>query len=298
MGSKIDINVFLPYNLRVKNKFVNSASAIFNALAIAAPLCLSALPPANDQDINAPDDAIFNLLQDMAYTDILNGKGAQLVLSERSVDQWGVAYQEFCTNQYMDGCAPNKTTEAEHFDIGLYRLLNEVNSLYNQEIAYETDEVAYSGKIEVWRDPMLSPPPGYDDPAGDCEDYAISKRAALIAGGVNPANILILVVDVQDPDNNALHAILAVKTDIGVLILDNARENIMHWNNTGYALLAAQSPTSPSKFYEASVESIVTNRVAVADIPVPMDRPLQESITAIEDRGMTIPIPRPRPIRQ
>jgi predicted transglutaminase-like cysteine proteinase len=54
---------------------------------------------------------------------------------------------------------------------------------------------------------------------GDCEDFAIAKYIALKSLGMDPAKMRIVVL--QDMRRQVTHAVLAVYTGNGVLILDN-----------------------------------------------------------------------------
>ena len=73
--------------------------------------------------------------------------------------------------------------------------------------------------------------------AGDCEDYVLSKRRALINAGLPPSSLRIAYVKAQGVD----HAILIVKTDGSDLVLDNLVSNIIPLQNTRYRLIAVSS---------------------------------------------------------
>jgi predicted transglutaminase-like cysteine proteinase len=88
-----------------------------------------------------------------------------------------------------------------------------VNSGINQLIAYRKDSVTY-GKLDYW----ASPEETLARRAGDCEDFAILKMAALLQAGV-PASSMSLVV-LQDTKRHVFHAVLSVSTSNGAYILD------------------------------------------------------------------------------
>jgi predicted transglutaminase-like cysteine proteinase len=88
-----------------------------------------------------------------------------------------------------------------------------VNSGINQLIAYRKDSVVY-GKLDYW----ASPEETLARRAGDCEDFAILKMAALLQAGV-PASSMSLVV-LQDTKRRVFHAVLSVSTSDGAYILD------------------------------------------------------------------------------
>ncbi len=73
--------------------------------------------------------------------------------------------------------------------------------------------------------------------SGDCEDYVLSKRRALIRAGLPPSSLRIAYVKAQGID----HAILVVKTDVSDLVLDNLAANIVPLRNTGYRVIAISS---------------------------------------------------------
>jgi predicted transglutaminase-like cysteine proteinase len=70
--------------------------------------------------------------------------------------------------------------------------------------------------------------------AGDCEDYVLSKRRALINAGVPASSLRIAHVKAQGVD----HAILVVKTDVTDLVLDNLVSKVVPLQKTRYRVLA------------------------------------------------------------
>ena len=79
--------------------------------------------------------------------------------------------------------------------------------------------------------------------SGDCEDYALAKRQALIAAGWAPSHLLIAVV--EDPLAGP-HAVLIARTDRGDLILDNLTDQILPWAETGLTFISRQSEKLPA----------------------------------------------------
>ncbi|RRI03070.1 transglutaminase [Mesorhizobium tamadayense] len=94
-----------------------------------------------------------------------------------------------------------------------------VNSSINRLIAYRKDSVVY-GKLDYWAKPseILA------HRAGDCEDFAILKMAALLRAGI-PAQSMSLVV-LQDRRRKFFHAVLSVSTGSGAFILDSLSNNV------------------------------------------------------------------------
>lgn len=67
--------------------------------------------------------------------------------------------------------------------------------------------------------------------AGDCEDFALTKRSRLIRAGI-PAGAL-RMADVTTAKGTR-HAVLVVKTTSGDYVLDNLRGGIIRREFTGY----------------------------------------------------------------
>jgi len=81
--------------------------------------------------------------------------------------------------------------------------------------------------------------------AGDCNDYAVTKRHELLARGW-PARLLILA-EVVVPSGEH-HLVLVVRTNAGDLLLDNLNANIRPLSAARYGWVRAQSPENP-KFW-------------------------------------------------
>jgi hypothetical protein len=105
-----------------------------------------------------------------------------------------------------------------------------------------TDLVAF-GREELWTLPITEPdrPRGKEKPLGDCEDFALEKRKALIEAGI-PQDALYLAVAVSAV--TGLHAVLVIATDEGDFVLDNMSEWLVEWNKTSYVWIQRQASTS------------------------------------------------------
>jgi predicted transglutaminase-like cysteine proteinase len=110
--------------------------------------------------------------------------------------------------------------------------LEQVNRYVNQSVSPVTDLDLY-GKVEVWT---------YPSGKGDCEDYVLLKRRMLIERGWPESTLLITVV--RD-ENNEGHAVLTARTDIGDLVLDNKRKEVLRWTDTPYTFVKQQSDRNP-----------------------------------------------------
>ncbi len=81
--------------------------------------------------------------------------------------------------------------------------------------------------------------------AGDCNDYAVTKRHQLVESGM-PAKALRLSV-VKTPSGIG-HLVLVVSTTQGDLVLDNLTEAVRTWQSTAYSWIKIQSANN-SRFW-------------------------------------------------
>ena len=70
---------------------------------------------------------------------------------------------------------------------------------------------------------------------GDCEDYALTKRAKLIASGLPASALRMATVRTRTGEG---HAVLVVRTDKGDYVLDNLSGEVKAWNRTGLRWIA------------------------------------------------------------
>lgn len=98
--------------------------------------------------------------------------------------------------------------------------LGETNRAVNLAIRAADD-----GADDVWSSPLAT----FASGAGDCEDYAIAKLAALRLAGVAPEDLRIVVV--RDVRAGEAHAVAAAKLDGHWLMLDNRRMAMVEDDN-------------------------------------------------------------------
>lgn len=140
-----------------------------------------------------------------------------------------VGHYEFCQkipqecNQRTPKQAPIEMTRK------LWAKIVSINSSVNSKIAPRTDMELW-GKEEVWSYPNS----GF----GDCEDYALEKRRALMNIGVPAGDLLMTVA--RQPNGDG-HAVLTVRTSLGEFILDNLETRVLSWTATDYTYLKRQS---------------------------------------------------------
>lgn len=139
-------------------------------------------------------------------------------------------FLSFCM-RFPDQCkSPDNAPSTLAMTPEVWATLEQVNEKYNWDIRPEEDEEHY-GRAEYWNIPT--------DGYGDCEDYALSKRKALLdAGFPEPALRIALVLT----HRGERHAVLTVTTDQGDYVLDNLSRNVLGWNQTDYIWIERQDP--------------------------------------------------------
>ncbi len=108
-------------------------------------------------------------------------------------------------------------------------LLDRVNRDVNGSIRPQAE----TGRTDVWK---------IGGPSGDCEDYALTKQAALLRKGFPSSALLMTTVVTRSGEP---HAVLMVRTDRGDFVLDNLSPLIKPWNSTGYRFTSMQSEDNP-----------------------------------------------------
>lgn len=139
------------------------------------------------------------------------------------------AWTDFC-NRKPSECTVNPA-EPEQVELTpkLWRTMLTLNNKANREIEAVTDQDHW-GVVDRWDIP--------EDGKGDCEDYVLLKRKRLAEAGVPRRAMRVTVVIDEE---NAGHAVLMVRTDRGDYILDNKRNAVLPWNQTGYVYVKRES---------------------------------------------------------
>lgn len=139
---------------------------------------------------------------------------------------------DFC-QRYRGECeAPELTATDVTLTPKTMKEIERVNQWVNSNITPMSD-MDHWGVVDQWDYPS--------DGKGDCEDYALLKRKLLIEEGL-PRQALLMTV-VKDLNNDG-HAVLTVKTNKGDFILDNMRDDVRAWTQTGYRFVKRQSQTN------------------------------------------------------
>jgi predicted transglutaminase-like cysteine proteinase len=76
---------------------------------------------------------------------------------------------------------------------------------------------------------------------GDCEDFALTKRAMLIAAGWPSRALSLTVVKTAWGEG---HAVLSVHTSSGTMVLDNLARGVKPLRSAGYRIVAMQGGSS------------------------------------------------------
>jgi predicted transglutaminase-like cysteine proteinase len=126
---------------------------------------------------------------------------------------------------------------------GDIRTLTTLNRRVNRSIRRASDDAQY-GRAEYWTVPQGR------DATGDCEDYVLAKRRALLDAGVSPEALSIAVVRTR---RGEMHAVLLVATEGGEMVLDNLSPWIVPWTEAPYEWLERQVAGSAHRWVRAAV---------------------------------------------
>jgi predicted transglutaminase-like cysteine proteinase len=158
--------------------------------------------------------------------DLTNVAFVQVASANTSIP---VGHLDFCRNRPAECQAHSSVEPAVGLSEANWHQLVSINAHFNQTIVPVTDAELYQVE-EFW----TYPTGGY----GDCEDFALAKRRALIDAGWPASTLLVAVVRQSDGSG---HAVLMVRTDRGDLVLDNQDSAIRVWNETPYKYIKRQS---------------------------------------------------------
>jgi predicted transglutaminase-like cysteine proteinase len=148
-----------------------------------------------------------------------------------------VGASEFCKSHRGECKANPNAVGAMGLTEARWNQLVQINNVINAGVVAVTDEDLYK-VAEYW---------AYPDGYGDCEDFALAKRKALIEAGWNPSTLLMTVVR---ESKGTGHAVLMVRTDRGDLVLDNQDGRVLLWNETPYQFLKRQSQADAGQWVD------------------------------------------------
>ncbi len=139
------------------------------------------------------------------------------------------AWSDLCKRSPLECRVDTAESDRVEMTPKLWKSVVAINNKTNREIEAVTDEDHW-GVVDRWSLP--------DDGKGDCEDYALLKRKRLAEAGV-PRRAMLMTVVIDE--ENAGHAVLMIRTDRGDYILDNKRNAVLPWNQTGYVYVKRES---------------------------------------------------------
>lgn len=149
-----------------------------------------------------------------------------------------LAYTRFCM-RYEDECrrAPAEVGQEEGpeiigpfvSDFSSKAQLVEINRLVNRAISPR--RYVGAAAFDSW---TISPD------AGDCNDYAITKRSLLRQSGWPPERLLLAEVQIPSGEH---HLVLVVRLDGEDVVLDNLSGAVSNWSRPPYRWVRMQSPT-------------------------------------------------------
>ena len=146
-----------------------------------------------------------------------------------------IGFVEFCQRN-PENCEPEGLFKRRlSMTDEKWLLVRMVNAFVNGAIAPVTDDTLY-GTPEYWTIPT---------DAGDCEDVVLLKKKILLSKGIPEEALRITVVLDEHSEG---HAVLTLTSSAGDYILDNRRNEIRAWADTGYTMLKRQSAQDPRKW--------------------------------------------------
>ena len=111
-------------------------------------------------------------------------------------------------------------------------MLDGVNSAVNNAIIPREDPA----RAGIWQ---------VDPPAGDCNDYAVTKRNALLQDGLSTHAVRLAIA--MTPEGIG-HTVVVVRTTEGDMVLDNRNYEIKRWDHTDLAWLKVESSADPEQW--------------------------------------------------
>jgi predicted transglutaminase-like cysteine proteinase len=143
------------------------------------------------------------------------------------------AFVRFCKDN-SGSCVAGRGDAEVTLTPALRAELLRINSTVNRTIIAQNDDDG----DDVW---------AQDVTAGDCEDFALTKRHQLIKAGWPTRSLRIAVAKTRAGEG---HAVLVVRTSEGDLVLDNRSSAVRAWNQTDLKWIKIQSGDNPRLWYD------------------------------------------------
>ena len=143
-------------------------------------------------------------------------------------------WRDFC-DHHLTECAINLSEPAVlELTAAAWDRIEVVNEGVNSTVKPMTD-MEHWGVVDRWDLP--------DDGHGDCEDYQLLKRELLAEMGM-PRRTMRMTVVLDETGEG--HAVLTIRTDRGDYILDNRRQAVLAWSDTGYEYIKREGSQGPA----------------------------------------------------
>ncbi|WP_342359356.1 transglutaminase-like cysteine peptidase [Terrarubrum flagellatum] len=162
-------------------------------------------------------------------------------------------YVKFCREQ-AEECRHSGENVLIDLDAATMSAMRRVNSSVNSRI--RPQHHAVTSGVEDW---------SVNPAAGDCNDYAVTKRHELVAMGLPRSALLLAAVMTSWGEG---HLVLVARTTRGDMVLDNLRGDIRSWDRAGYRWLKRESVASAALWEKMAQPS--SRRVQMAAVaPAP-----------------------------
>jgi len=149
-----------------------------------------------------------------------------------------IGYMRFCMMNPADCRTAQKDAPAVRLNSWRWAELQAVQKGVNRQVRPRHDAVDGRSRVaDNWEYPRS----GY----GDCEDYALAKRQALIQRGWSSRALRFVTVRTNAGEP---HVVLAVTTSAGDFILDNRYPEVYRWESLDYQWLAVQDRDNPLRW--------------------------------------------------
>jgi predicted transglutaminase-like cysteine proteinase len=147
------------------------------------------------------------------------------------------AEHDVCREAAGDGVA--QVDGRVRYDPAVATQLATINSAVNRSIR-QTSDFEQFGVSDYW---------SVGGSRGDCEEFALTKKAVLLAQGWPSAALPLALV--KTPSGGP-HLVLIAKTDEGDMVLDNLTTTVQPWQRTSYTPFTIQSSTDGRIWHWAS----------------------------------------------
>lgn len=166
-----------------------------------------------------------------------------------------MAHTMFCL-RYPQDCEARRTDFRKRNILMTAERLNDLNSV-NREVNRDINPQANLGGLatEEW---VLSPA------AGDCNDYAVTKRHKLLARGWPPRALLLSEVVVPSGEHHLVLVVRMMDPESRQnvdLVLDNLSAALRPVGVTPYKWVRAESPRNPRYWFTVNVQSSLRTAV-------------------------------------